>query len=60
MFMPKAVKTSAEPDLLETPLLPCFATGIPEPAVTNAATVEIFVLLALFLRLFPSLPWRRL
>ena len=41
IFIPKAVRTSAEPELLDTPLFPCFATGMPAPAVTKAAVVEI-------------------
>ena len=38
---PSAASTSAEPDLDETDLLPCFATGTPAPAATNAVQVEM-------------------
>ena len=47
MFAPKASKTSAAPDLLETPLLPCFATLHPAAAATNADVVEILNVFAL-------------
>ena len=41
IFTPNALRTSALPQLLETDRLPCFATGSPAPATTNAAVVEI-------------------
>ena len=39
--MPRADSTSAAPLFDETALLPCFATGIPAPAITKAVAVEI-------------------
>ena len=42
IFIFKASKTSAEPQLDETALLPCFATLTPVLAKTIAAAVEIF------------------
>ena len=38
---PKCSNTSAEPVLLETARLPCFATGRPVAATTIAVAVEI-------------------
>ena len=38
---PKCSRTSAEPVLLETARLPCFATGRPAAATTIAVAVEI-------------------
>ncbi len=38
---PRASATSALPHLLETDRLPCFAMGIPPPAATKAAAVEM-------------------
>ena len=49
-FTPNAVSRSALPDLLLAARLPCFATGSPAPAITNAAAVEI---LNVFARLDP-------
>ena len=40
--MPRAVKTSAEPDLDEAAIEPCFTTRAPAAVVTIAALVEIF------------------
>ena len=39
MLTPSAASTSAEPDLLVTLRLPCFATGTPAAAATSAAEV---------------------
>src|SRR2546430_6640385 len=39
-FTPKAPRTSALPHLLLAARLPCFATGKPAAAMTNAAAVE--------------------
>ena len=41
MFTPSASSTSALPDLLDTPRLPCFATFAPAAAVTNIDAVEM-------------------
>ena len=41
MLTPSASNTSALPELLETDLFPCLATGTPVPATTNAAVVEM-------------------
>ena len=41
IFTPNALRTSALPLWLEIARVPCFATGIPVPATTNAAVVEI-------------------
>src|ERR1051325_10140503 len=49
-FTPKAVNRSALPDLLLAARFPCFATGNPAPAITNAAAVEM---LKVFARLDP-------
>src|SRR5687768_15996965 len=49
-FTPNAVSKSALPDLLLAARFPCFATGSPAPAITNAAVVEI---LKVFARLDP-------
>src|ERR1043165_10209178 len=49
-FTPKAVSRSALPDLLLAARFPCFATGNPAPAITNAAAVEM---LNVFARLDP-------
>src|SRR6185295_11819943 len=49
-FTPNAVNKSALPDLLLAARFPCFATGSPAPAITNAAAVEI---LKVFARLDP-------
>src|SRR5687768_8338819 len=49
-FTPSAVNKSALPDLLLAARLPCFATGNPAPAITNAAAVEM---LKVFARLDP-------
>ena len=38
---PSSSSTSAAPDLDETERLPCFATGTPPAAATNAAVVEM-------------------
>ena len=38
---PSSSSTSAAPDLDETDRLPCFATGTPPAAATNAAVVEM-------------------
>src|SRR3989442_16031815 len=43
---PNAVKTSALPQRLLAARLPCFATGKPAPAITNAAAVETLKVLA--------------
>src|SRR5438093_6924959 len=43
---PSAAKTSALPHLLLAARLPCFATGRPAPAITNAAAVETLKVLA--------------
>ncbi|AUB41102.1 hypothetical protein COO91_07145 [Nostoc flagelliforme CCNUN1] len=40
-FTPKASNTSALPVRLDAERLPCFATGIPDAAATNATAVEI-------------------
>src|SRR5262245_35865793 len=40
-FTPKAPKTSALPDWLDTERLPCLATRTPAPATTKAQVVEI-------------------
>ena len=40
ILTPRASRTSALPHLLETDLLPCFATEAPAPAATNAVAVE--------------------
>ena len=45
LFTPKISSTSELPDLLETALLPCFATFIPRLARINATVVEIFIVL---------------
>src|SRR6266550_5441840 len=45
-FTPIAVKTSALPQRLLAARLPCFATGRPAPAITNAAAVETLKVLA--------------
>src|SRR5688572_33321715 len=45
-FTPNAVSRSALPDLLLAARLPCFATGSPAPAITNAAAVEMLKVLA--------------
>ena len=42
--MPKASRTSAEPDLEEIERLPCLAMWTPPPAKTKAAVVEILKL----------------
>ena len=39
---PSASNTSADPDFEDAARLPCFTTGMPQPATTNAAAVEIF------------------
>ena len=39
-FTPSAASTSALPQRLLAARLPCFATGNPAPAITNAAAVE--------------------
>src|SRR4030095_16818284 len=47
-WTPSADKTSALPVELVAALFPCFATGTPAPATTNAAAVEtlnVFTLL---------------
>jgi hypothetical protein len=49
-FTPSAANKSALPDLLLAARLPCFATGNPAPAITNAAAVEM---LKVFARLDP-------
>ena len=49
-FTPSAVNRSALPDLLLAARFPCFATGKPAPAITNAAAVEM---LNVFARLDP-------
>ena len=36
-----SVETSAAPDWLDAARLPCLATGIPAPATTSAAQVEM-------------------
>ncbi len=41
MFTPRASRTSALPQLLETARFPCFATVIPAAATTKAVVVEI-------------------
>src|SRR5919204_1388077 len=41
MSTPSASSTSALPDRLEAARFPCFATGMPAPAATMAAAVEI-------------------
>ena len=38
--IPSSESTSALPERLVAARLPCFATGIPVPAITNAAAVE--------------------
>ena len=38
---PRADNTSAAPLFEETALLPCFATGTPDPAITKVVAVEI-------------------
>jgi hypothetical protein len=38
---PRASRTSKLPARLEAARFPCFATGIPAPATTKAATVEM-------------------
>src|SRR5215510_603374 len=43
---PRALRTSALPDLLLAARLPCLATGRPAPAITNAAAVEMLKVLA--------------
>ena len=40
IFTPKLSRMSALPHLLDTDLFPCFATGTPQEATTNAAAVE--------------------
>ena len=40
MFTPSFSRQSAEPLLLDIERLPCFATGIPDAAITNDAVVE--------------------
>src|ERR1041384_2670128 len=45
-FTPKAARTSALPHLLLAARLPCFATGKPAAAMTNAAAVETLKVLA--------------
>ena len=45
-MIPNSDKTSAAPDLLESDLFPCFATGIPVPEPTNAAALDILSVLA--------------
>ena len=42
IFIPKASRTSAEPQLDETALFPCLATGNPMLAKTIAAAEDIF------------------
>jgi hypothetical protein len=44
---PKALKTSALPEVLLAALFPCLATGNPEAAITNAAAVETLNVFAL-------------
>ncbi len=46
IFTPSAFITSALPHLLDTPLLPCFATLNPAPLATKALTVDILNVLA--------------
>ena len=41
-FIPISLKRSADPDFELKFLFPCFATGTPAPATTNAAAVEMF------------------
>ena len=41
MFTPRASRTSALPQLLETARFPCFATVMPAAATTKAVVVEI-------------------
>ena len=38
---PRASRTSAEPERLETARLPCLATAAPAPAATKATVVEM-------------------
>ena len=45
-FTPNAVSKSALPDLLLAARFPCFATGNPAPAITNAAAVEMLKVFA--------------
>ena len=40
-FTPRAASTSAAPLLEESALLPCLATGTPQPATTNWQAVEM-------------------
>ena len=42
ILTPSVFNTSAEPDLDDIARLPCFATGTPQPAATNAAHVDMF------------------
>ena len=41
-FTPISVRASAAPDFEDSALLPCFATGTPQPATTKAVAVEMF------------------
>ena len=41
MLAPSASRTSALPARLETERFPCFATGTPAAAATNATAVEM-------------------
>ncbi|CRZ89957.1 Uncharacterised protein [Vibrio cholerae] len=42
-LIPNELSRSEEPDLLDTPRLPCLATFTPHAAATNAAVVEMLM-----------------
>src|SRR6266478_9408053 len=46
ILTPSADRTSALPERLLAARFPCFATGKPAPAITNAAAVEILKVFA--------------